>query len=101
MEYRVRAGETASSRDFEKFLKEIEERINADTELIESIKKDNRLLFAEIQRIADKAKPEYAGTAIFGAIQKTPRYSYIKNVEHDGRCYDVEIDALTRTFKVI
>lgn len=101
MEYRVRAGETGSSVTYNNFLREIEERINSDTELIESIKKNNVLFSEKIKHIVEEAKPEYYGTAVVAAMQKTPRYSYIKNLEYDGKLYDAEIDALSRTFVLV
>lgn len=101
MEYKVTARETSSSLSQRRFLKEVVDKVNSDTELLENIKKCNRDFFAEIQRIAEAAKPEYFGTAILGAIQRAPRYSYIKNLEHDGKVYDAEIDALSRTVILI
>ena len=99
--YKVRPGETGSSVAYNNFLREIEERINSDTELIESIKRNNVLFSEKIKHIVKKAKPEYYGAAVVAAMQKTPRYSYIKNLEYDGKLYDAEIDALSRTFVLV
>lgn len=96
-------GEVSSSDSlsFNRFVKEIEETINSDDEIVLRSKECNRRFLEELHKITESTKPEYVGSAVLGLIHKTPRYSYIKNLEFNGKKYEAEIDALGRVFRLL
>lgn len=99
-EYKIYAEMNGSeSLNFKKFIKEIEERINNDSELLERTRKINRD-FAEKLRamLQDSENADYIGSMTLKAIFESPRYSYIKHLEYNGKEYEAEIDHLNRRF---
>lgn len=86
---------------FKKFVKEIEETINSDSEIVSRSKECNRKFLEELSALTESTKSEYVGSAVLGLIYKTPRYSYIKNLEFNGKKYEAEIDGLGRTFRLL
>ena len=102
-EFKIYAGEHANnSRGFKNFLSQIEKDINADAEIIESAKKINKEFTEKAAKIlADPDNAEYAA-GMSGRLKKeVPRYSYIKNLEYNGKKYDAEIDQLLRVFYLV
>lgn len=95
-------GEIGSNPDtlnFRKFMKEIEERINSDVEIIERAKKCNIKFAEKVKEILQNEENAlFAGSMICGLQLKTPRYSYIKHLEFGGKEYEAEIDELERRF---
>lgn len=102
-EFRIYAGEhDNNSLSFKNFLNEIEKRINEDAEIIESAKKVNREFTEKAAVIlADPDNAEYAAGMLEKIKREIPRYSYKKNVEYNGKKYDVEIDQLLRVFYLV
>ena len=102
-EFKIYAGEHANnSRCFKNFLIQIEKDINADAEIVESAKKVNREFTQKAAEIlADPGNAEYAAGMIEKIKREIPRYSYKKNVEYNGKKYDVEIDQLLRVFYLV
>ena len=102
-EFRIYAGEHANnSHAFKNFLREIEKSINEDSEIIESAKKINMEFTEKAAKIlADPGNEEYAAGMIEKIKREIPRYSYKKNVEYNGKKYDVEIDQLLRVFYLV
>lgn len=102
-EFRIYAGEqTNNSRCFKNFLSQIENDINADAEIVESAKKVNREFTQKAAEIlVDPVNAEYAAGMIEKIKREIPRYSYKKNVEYNGKKYDVEIDQLLRVFYLV
>ena len=102
-EFRIYAGEhTNNSRGFKNLLSQIEKDINADAEIIESAKKINKEFTEKAAKIlADPDNAEYAAGMIEKIKRAIPRYSYKKNVEYNGKKYDVEIDQLLRVFYLV
>lgn len=92
---------SSDSLSFNRFVKEIEETINSDDEIVMRSKECNRKFLEELHKITESTKPEYVGSAVLGLIHKTPRYSYIKNLEFNGKKYEAEIDALARVFRLL
>lgn len=95
-------GENPDTVNFRKFMKEIEDRINADSEIIERAKKCN-INFAESLReiLADSENDNFIGSMVAGLRLGCKRYSYIKNLTFDGNEYEAEIDELERSFRLI
>lgn len=102
-EFRIYAGEhDNNSLSFKNFLNEIEKRINEDAEIIESAKKVNREFTEKAAEIlADPDNAEYAAGMLERLKKEIPRYSYVKNLEYNGKKYDVEIDQLLRVFYLV
>ena len=102
-EFKIYAGDhTNNSRGFKNFLSQIEKDINADAEIIESAKKVNREFTEKAAKIlVDPENAEYAAGMIEKIKREVPRYSYKKNVEYNGKKYDVEIDQLLRVFYLV
>lgn len=92
---------SSDSLSFKKFVEEVEEIINSDDEIVERSKECNQKFQEELLAITESTKPEYVGSAVLGLIHKTPRYSYIKNLEFNGKNYEAEIDELARTFRLL
>ena len=92
-------GANPDTLNFRKFMKEVEERINADAEIIERAKKCNQGFADKIKEMLSNSENDiYLGAMIAGLQFKTPRYSYIKHLEFDGKEYEAEIDELERKF---
>lgn len=101
-EFKIYASYKGGSLNEQNFMRELEERINSDTEIIERSKKCNQDFFEKVKEIT--SNPENAcfiGTMIEGLKEKHPRYSYIKHINHDGKEFEVEIDELERVFHLI
>lgn len=98
--YKEKAGATEiKDRDF---IDEITERINNDSELIESAKENNIQFANDVSELLkNEENKHYLFTMIEKVTKNTPRYSVLKNVEFNGDNYIVEIDDLTRTFCLI
>ncbi len=96
-------GEVSSSDSlsFKRFVKEIEETMNSDDEIVLRSKECNRKFLEELHAVTESTKPEYIGSAVLGLIHKTSRYSYIKNLEFNGKNYEAEIDELARIFRLL
>lgn len=94
-------GET-DTVNFRKFIREIENRINADSEIIERAKKCN-IDFAKSLRgiLADSVDDLFIGSMVAGLQLGCKRYSYLKNLNFDGKEYEAEIDELARSFRLI
>lgn len=79
-------------------LRRIADRINSDKDLIEEAKEANRKLAESVSAVlANKENAIFSGAMIIDTIGKNPRYVYIKNTELG----DVEIDLLSRTFRIL
>lgn len=94
-------GENPDTVNFRKYMKEIEERINADLEIIEIVKKCN-VEFAESLR-ARLAYPEndiFIGAMVADLQLSCKRYAYIKHLNFNGKEYEAEIDVLRRIFRL-
>lgn len=102
-EFRIYAGEhTNNSTSFKNFLSRVEEEINADFEVIESAKKVNREFTEKAAVIlADPDNAEYAAGMLERLKKEIPRYSYVKNLEYNGKKYEAEIDQLLRVFYLV
>lgn len=102
-EFRIYAGEHENnSLSFKNFLNEIEKRINDDVEIIESTKKVNRQFTEKAAEIlSDPENAEHAAGMLERLKKEIPRYSYIKNLEYNGKEYEAEIDQLLRVFYLV
>lgn len=101
-EYKIYPWYSGDAPAEKKFIAELAERINSDTEIIERSKECNRKFFEQVKEVIDNPENElFAATMINGIKAKTPRYSYLKNIEFDGKSYEVEIDELDRTFRLM
>lgn len=95
-------GEIGTNPDtpkFRAFMKSIETRINEDEEITNRSKKCNIEFMDKLKEIL--SNPEnalYVGSMVSGLQSRTPRYSYIKHLEFDGKEYEAEIDELERKF---
>lgn len=95
-------GENPDTVNFRKFMKKIEERINADSEIIERSKECN-IEFAKCLRkfLVDPKNNIYICSMVAGAQVGCKRYSYIKHLSFNGKEYEAEIDELERRFRLI
>ena len=101
-EFKIYAGAHNNSQEFKNFLKEIEKSINEDIEIIESAKKANREFTEKASKIlSDPENAEYAAGMLERLKKEIPRYSYIKNLEYNGKEYEAEIDQLLRVFYLV
>ena len=95
-------GEIGSNFDapkFRAFIKSIETRINEDEEIINRSKKCNFEFSNKLKEILNNPENAlYVGGMVSGLQFTTPRYSYIKHLEFDGKEYEAEIDELERKF---
>lgn len=92
-------GANPDTVNFRKFMKEVSERINSDVEIIENVKKCNREFADKVKDILNNEENIlYIGSMIKNLQMTTPRYSYIKHLEYDGKEYEAEIDELERKF---
>lgn len=80
-------------------MKEVEEKINSDQEIIERSKKCNLDFTQKLKEILENSENElFIGSMVAGLQEKTPRYSFLKNLELDGKKYEAQIDELERKF---
>lgn len=102
MKYRIVDADNRAEYSKPKTFEEVKAWFEPNAELEEEHNK-----WAEIQDIdEDKLKeildnPEnllYTGSMVSGLQFTTPRYSYIKHLEFDGKEYEAEIDELERKF---
>lgn len=101
-EFTGEIGENSDSLNFNKFMREVAERINNDSELIEEAKECNKRFFEKMQEITSKPQnAEFSGNQIYKILGSTPRYSFIKNLKYEDATYDAQIDLLTWTFVLI
>lgn len=95
-------GANADTANFRKFMKEVEEKINADSEIVERAKKCNADFAESVRKIlTDSENDLYIGSMLAGLQFRTHRYSYIKHLEFNGKEYEAEIDDLERKFYLI
>lgn len=84
-----------NSLSFQRFAAKVSELINNDEELIE---RTNQTQFDFVQKVdailQDPQKRLFAGRLISDLQSKTPRYTWIKNLEYNGTKYIAEIDHL-------
>lgn len=101
-EFTGKIGENPDSLNFNKFMREIAERINNDSELVGKAKECNTRFFARIQEVATNPQhAEFSGNQIYKILDTTPRYCFIKNLKYDKSEYDAQIDLLTWSFVLI
>lgn len=102
-EFRIYAEVTDdNSANFKKFIKEVENRINEDCEIIERAKKCNRDFAENVRKILGNSENDlYAGAMIESLFRKSNRYSCIKHLEFNGKEYEAEIDELERKFRLV
>lgn len=95
-------GANPDTVNFRKYMKEIEERINTDSKIIERAKRCNAE-FAKCLRkfLVDPKNNIYIGSMVAGAQVGCKRYSYIKHLNFNGKEYEAEIDELERRFRLI
>ena len=94
-------GEGPNSLHFEEFAREIEDEINANTEVMEQVRKCNADFADRVREALEGMRDSlYAGTTIQKVVRETPRYVYLKNRTLGERRYDVEIDLLMRRFSI-
>ena len=100
-EYKI-YGEIGANPDtvnFRKFMEEVAERINSDAEIMESVRKCNREFADKVKEIlSNEENTLFIGSMIKGLQMRSPRYSYIKHLEYNGKEYEAEIDELERKF---
>lgn len=98
----ARIAENENTLEFEKFMREIEARINNDSEIIERAKKCNLEFAKEIKETLKYPEREYSlGMIVENIKNKISRFCYIKNLEHNNKKYEAEIDLLERIFYLI
>ena len=84
---------------FRAFMKNIEAEINENKELVDRSKKCNIEFADKLKEILNNPENAlYVGSMVSGLQLRTPRYSYIKHLEFDGKEYEAEIDELERKF---
>lgn len=92
-------GENENTLSFRNFMREVGKRINADDEIIESAKRCNIEFSNELKKIIENPENElFVGAMIADLERRSPRYSFIKNLEYNGGKYEAEIDLLRRRF---
>lgn len=90
------------SLDLFNFKRELETEINNDSDLLERVKQANLELAAKLKMFCENPENAiYAGTAVQKYLQEIPSFHYIKNIEHNGKQYDIEIDSLFRAANLI
>ena len=98
-------GEIGSNPDtpkFRAFMKNIEAEINENEELVDRSKKCNIEFADKLKEILNNPENAlYVGSMVSGLQFRTPRYSYIKHLEFDGKEYEAEIDELERKFYLL
>lgn len=103
-EYKI-YGEVRENPDtlsFNKFMREVAERINNDRELIERTIKINIEFAKKVKAIFENQENEiYVGSIIAELEFENHRYSYIKHLKFNGKEYEAEIDHLERKFYLI
>lgn len=88
--------------NFRKFMKEVEGIINNDNEIIKRAKKCNQEFAEKVEQIMnDEESKLFIGSMIAELQFQSNRYSYIKNLEFQGKEYTAEIDELERKFYLI
>ncbi len=94
-------GENPDTVNFRKFMKEVEERINTDSEIIERAKRCNAG-FAECLRtsLADPENDIFIGAMVAGIQVGCKKYSYIKHLNFNGKKYEAVIDELEGRFRL-
>lgn len=92
-------GENPDTLKFRKFMKEVEEKINSDQEIIERSKKCNLDFTQKLKEILEDSENEFfIGSMVAGLQERKQRYSFLKNLEFDGKKYEAQIDELERKF---
>jgi cob(I)alamin adenosyltransferase len=92
-------GTNPDTTNFRNFLKEVEQKINSDVQIVESSKKCNIEFANKIKEMLENEENNlFIGSMIKKLQSETLRYSYIKHLEHNGKEYEAEIDELTRKF---
>lgn len=97
-------GEIGSNPDtpkFRAFVKNIETEINENEEIVNRSKKCNIEFSDKLKEILNNPENAlYVGSMVSGLQFRTPRYSYIKHLEFDGKEYEAEIDELECKFRL-
>jgi hypothetical protein len=93
---------TNDSVGFLNFMNEVEKRINSDDEILRRSEKAN-LDFAEkvAEILQNDENKRFMGSMIATLQSKIHRFSYIKNLEYNGKTYTAEIDELERKFWLV
>lgn len=95
-------GENPKTTSFMNFMKEVEDGVNSNAEIIEQAQKCNLAFANDVKAILrDEDNLRFAGTMISAAKRKVPRYTVIKNLAFDSKDYEAEIDLLERKFVLI
>lgn len=95
-------GYESESVNFHNFAKEIEDRINSDQNILEAAEEANNEFFGKLKKLTeDEENALYAGSSVIEFLNDTPRFEYIKNLEHNGKKYEAEIDLLSRRFHFV
>lgn len=90
------------SESYKKFALDIQEEINSCQEILDRADKCNEDFANRIKEKLDKYKSYKDMGIIVSEIQSSvPRYMYLKNKEHNGKKYLVDIDLLERNFSIV
>lgn len=90
------------SESLKKFALDIQEEINSYQEILDRADKCNEDFANRIKEKLDKYKSYKDMGIIVSEIQSSvPRYMYLKNKEHNGKKYLVDIDLLERNFSIV
>jgi len=103
-EFRIcgEVGENQDTLNFKKFMKEVEDRINDNSEIIERVKRCNAEFAESVREILKDCENDlYIGIMLADLRCRTKRYSYIKHLKYNGKEYEAEIDELERKFYLI
>lgn len=97
----MNSGILSEPANFIKFARKIEEKINANDEILKSVKSSNQQLFEYIQNIVvDPENANFCGSMIEREIYNhiPVEYDYADNFIYDGVEYVATIDMLKREF---
>lgn len=94
-------GKNPDTVNFRKFMKEVEDQINADPEIIKRAKECNAEFANCLRNMLNSDNDLFSGSMVAGIWLGCRRYSYIKNLTFDGKKYEAMIDELERSFRLI
>lgn len=81
---------------------DLQKRINSDPEIMRQTQQYNLELAAKLKEFCENPENAiYAGTTVQKYLRETPCFSYIKNIEYNGKLYDLEINSLSRTAELV
>lgn len=87
------------TRNFHKFMKEVEERINADDSILENARNCNAKFAERIKEfLSNEENVPYIGGMVGRLQETTSRFMYIKHLKYGESEYEAEIDLLERKF---